>query len=58
MRGMLFAMAAIFIYFQSIRGGLLVFAGDIIPVFALGTGQSDSYAHGGTSLRIIAVKEL
>ena len=45
MKSMSFAKTAVFIDFQPIRCGFLVFTADIIPSFAFGTGQSNCDAH-------------
>ena len=54
MQGMAFTEAAVFIHLQPVGGGFFVFARDVIPSFAFGTGQSYRYAHFGTSLIHIA----
>ena len=48
--GVLSAESAVLAHFETVRVVLLVFHGIVVSLLALGTSQSDFYAHYGTSL--------
>ena len=57
MKSMSFAKTAVFIDFQPIRCGFLVFTADIIPSFAFGTGQSNCDAHAWHLLNEMCIRD-